>query len=29
MLETGALQLSAEIDLDDVPTCPLCLFDLA
>jgi hypothetical protein len=25
----GALQLAAEIDLDGVPTCPMCLFDLA
>jgi hypothetical protein len=24
-----ALQLAAEIDLDRVPTCPLCLLDLA
>ena len=29
MLAVGALQLASEIDLDDVPTCPLCLFDLA
>ena len=29
MLALGALQLASEIDLDDVPTCPLCLFDLA
>jgi hypothetical protein len=24
-----ALQLAAEVDLDGVPTCPMCLFDLA
>ncbi len=29
MLQTGVLQLAAEIDLDSVPTCPMCLFDLA
>jgi hypothetical protein len=27
--EDGALQLAAEIDLGGVPTCPMCLFDLA
>jgi|Tabmets5t2r1_1033131.scaffolds.fasta_scaffold04008_5 hypothetical protein len=27
--EGGALQLAAEIDLDGVPTCPLCLLELA
>lgn len=25
----SALELAAEIDLDSVPTCPLCLLDLA
>jgi hypothetical protein len=25
----SALELAAEIDLDDVPICPMCLFDLA
>lgn len=29
MLEQAALELAAEIDLDGVPTCPLCLLDLA
>jgi hypothetical protein len=29
VLALGALQLAAEIDLDGVPTCPLCLLDLA
>jgi hypothetical protein len=29
VLELAALQLGAEIDLDGVPTCPLCLLDLA
>jgi hypothetical protein len=29
VLQTGVLQLAAEIDLDGVPTCPMCLFDLA
>jgi hypothetical protein len=29
VLQTGVLQLAAEIDLDSVPTCPMCLFDLA
>jgi hypothetical protein len=29
MLALGALQLAQEIDLDGVPTCPLCLLDLA
>jgi hypothetical protein len=28
-LQTGVLQLAAEFDLDGVPTCPMCLFDLA
>jgi hypothetical protein len=27
--ERGALQLATEIDLDGVPTCPLCLLELA
>jgi hypothetical protein len=27
--ERGAVQLAAEIDLGGVPTCPMCLFDLA
>jgi hypothetical protein len=29
VLQTGVLQLAAEIDLDSVPTCPMCLFDFA
>ena len=29
MLQTGAQKLAAEVDLDGVPTCPMCLFDLA
>jgi hypothetical protein len=29
VLEQAALELAAEIDLDGVPTCPLCLLDLA
>lgn len=29
MLQAAALQLATEIDLDGVPTCPLCLLDLA
>jgi hypothetical protein len=29
VLQTGALTLAAEVDLDGVPTCPMCLFDLA
>jgi hypothetical protein len=29
MLELAALLLATEIDLDDVPTCPMCLLDLA
>jgi hypothetical protein len=29
VLEQAALELAAEIDLDGVPTCPLCLLELA
>jgi hypothetical protein len=29
VLHAAALQLATEIDLDGVPTCPLCLLDLA
>jgi hypothetical protein len=29
VLEQAAFQLAAEIDLDGVPTCPLCLLELA
>jgi hypothetical protein len=29
VLQAAALQLATEIDLDGVPTCPLCLLDLA
>jgi hypothetical protein len=29
VLALGALQLASEIDLDGVPTCPLCLLDLS
>jgi hypothetical protein len=29
VLPLGVLELAGEIDLDGVPICPLCLFDLA
>jgi hypothetical protein len=29
VLQKGVLDLAAEVDLDGVPTCPMCLFDLA
>jgi hypothetical protein len=29
VLVRGALELAAEIDLDGVPTCPMCLLELA
>jgi hypothetical protein len=29
VLQTGALKLAADVDLDGVPICPMCLFDLA
>ncbi|HEU6443543.1 MAG TPA: hypothetical protein VFL61_00645 [Gaiellaceae bacterium] len=29
MLAQGALELAHELDLEGVPTCPLCLLDLA
>jgi hypothetical protein len=29
VLKRAAIELAAEIDLEDVPTCPLCLLELA
>jgi hypothetical protein len=29
VLQTGALKLAADVDLDGVPICSMCVFDLA